>query len=417
MTARPEIYDVLIAGGGLVGSSLALALAPLGLRLGVIEPVPPQVAAQAGYDDRSTALAYGTRRVFEALQLWPAIAPEATPIAQVHVSERGRFGVTRLHAGDYDMPALGYVTPNRVLNAALGTALTAAPVSVLSPLRVTGVNQTSEFVQLDAEHDGVTQHLQTRLLVAADGARSFIRTQLQVPTVDWDYGQHAVIANVTPAVPHANIAYERFTRDGPIALLPLSDNRCAVVCAVQADAVEGVLALDETVFAAFLQRRFGGRLGGFSRIGARAHYPLRLIRARQQVCGRVVFAGNAAHNLHPIAGQSFNLSLRDCAALAEALAAAPDDSSGDCGAPAVLQRYARMRTVGQYKTVLFTDGLLRLFGNPLLPMRLARGLGLVGLELLPLFKHALARQGMGLNETGPRLLRGLPLDGARHAPV
>ncbi len=293
-------------------------------------------------------------------------------------------------------------------------ALAAAPVTLLAPLRVTAVSQTATAVQLEVEHDGDPRHLQTKLLVAADGARSFIRTQLQVPTVDWDYGQHAVIANVTPAMPHANVAYERFTRDGPVALLPLGENRCAVVCAVQADSVEDVLALDEAGFAAFLQQRFGERLGGFTRIGARAHYPLRLIRARQQVCGRVVFAGNAAHNLHPIAGQGFNLSLRDCAALAEALSDAPAD---DCGAPAVLQRYARMRTVGQHKTVLFTDGLLRLFGNPLLPLRVARGLGLLGLELLPLFKHALARQGMGLNEAEPRLLRGLSLERAPHAPV
>lgn len=414
MTDQPDRFDVLIAGGGLVGSSLALALAPLGLRIGVIEPVPPQVAAQPGYDDRSTALAYGTRRVFEALHLWSVISAEATPIAQVHVSERGRFGVTRLHADDYNMPALGYVTPNRVLLSALGTALAAAPVTMLAPLRVTAVSQTATAVQLEVEHDGVPRHLQTKLLVAADGARSFIRTQLQVPTVDWDYGQHAVIANVTPAMPHANVAYERFTRDGPVALLPLGENRCAVVCAVQADSVEDVLALDEAGFAAFLQQRFGERLGGFTRIGARAHYPLRLIRARQQVCGRVVFAGNAAHNLHPIAGQGFNLSLRDCAALAEALSDAPAD---DCGAPVVLQRYARMRTVGQHKTVLFTDGLLRLFGNPLLPLRVARGLGLLGLELLPLFKHVLARQGMGLNEAEPRLLRGLSLERAPHAPV
>jgi 2-octaprenyl-6-methoxyphenol hydroxylase len=403
------VYDLVIVGGGMVGASLALALGGRGLRTALIEAHAPGDPGQPGYDDRAIALAYGTRRVFEAIGVWPALRGQVEPIADIHVSERGRFGLVRLSAREEGVAALGYVVTARELGAVLMDRLVAVPdLDLLAPARLIDFADDGALVTLQVERDGVMHTLATRLLVAADGGDSPVRERLGVPVRRWEYGQTAVVANVTPGRPHLGRAYERFTDSGPLALLPMTGGRCAVVWTVRDDDVDGLLALDDAAFLAGLQVRFGHRLGMFERAGRRHAYPLGLMRALESVRGRVAIIGNAAHTLHPVAGQGFNLGVRDVAALAEVVDEA-HRAGLDPGAPEVLEDYRRWRQREQAVMAVATDGLARLFANPLGPLRLGRHLGLLAMAWLPGARHPLARAAMGLAGRQPRLARGVPL--------
>jgi 2-octaprenyl-6-methoxyphenol hydroxylase len=245
-----------------------------------------------------------------------------------------------------------------------------------------------------------------RLLVAADGGRSAIRERLGIAQRHHAYGHHAVVANVTPSLPHQGVAYERFTDTGPLALLPMTGNRCGLVWTARDADLADVLALDDRAFLATLQDRFGFRLGRFVTVGRRSHYPLELRLAETQVLERVAIIGNAAHTVHPIAGQGFNLGIRDVATLADVLVEA-HRCGRDLGSLAVLKDYEAARRRDQRTVALATDALARLFTNPLGPLRVARNLGMTVLDALPPAKHLLARVGMGLAGAHPRLARGL----------
>lgn len=407
--STPATYDMIIVGGGMVGASLAIALAHTGLRLALIEAYTPGADSQPSYDDRAIALAYGTRRIFEATGVWPALSEVAEPIRNIHVSDRGHFGFTRLSAVDEGVPALGHVVTARELGHVLLERMRLnASLEVVAPARVISFEDQGEQVRVEVERDGVMSAFHCRLLVAADGGDSEIRDRLGVPVQRWAYGQSAVVTNITSAQAHNNVAYERFTDTGPVALLPMTEQRCAVVWTVRDEQLESVLALDDEAFLAAFQQRFGYRLGRFLRVGRRAGYPLNLLRARESVRGRVAIIGNAAHTLHPIAGQGFNLGIRDVAALAEVV----DDAfrlGRDIGAAEVLAVYERWRRTEQRNVALATDGLARLFSNPLTAVRLGRNLGLLAMELLPGAKHPLARAAMGMLGRQPRLARGVPL--------
>lgn len=407
--AQNTSYDVLISGGGLVGASLACALSGHGLRIGLIEAVASSADAQPAYDDRAIALAAGTQRIFAAMGLWPALAERATPIHRIHVSDRGRFGFTRLDRAEEGVPALGYVA----LGRDLGTVLTArvaqlSDVDVVCPARAIGVDFAPDHTQVRVQDVNGERRVTARLLVAADGAQSTLRDLLGVPTTVWEYGQTAVIANVTPERPHDHVAYERFTDTGPLALLPMSEGRCALVWTLRDDQVESVMALDDAAFLARLQDRFGHRLGSLTRVGKRSAYPLRLVRARESVQPRLALIGNAAHTLHPIAGQGFNLGLRDVAALVDVLLDAQRGDQ-DIGGLAVLNRYADWRRTDHRRVIAFTDGLTRVFASPLPPVALVRDLGMLALDLLPPAKRLFARLTMGKAGRLPRLARGLEL--------
>ncbi len=400
-------YDLLISGGGLVGASLACALAGQELRIGLVEALPFAVTSQPGYDDRSLALAYGARLIFESLGVWDSLAAVATPILKIHISERGRPGFARLDQHEEGVEALGYVVEARVLGELLAARLRRLEnVKLLCPASLEDFRIDSDAVRATVRLAEGTVDLGAKLLVAADGARSLIRRQLGIDAIEWDYGQTAIIANLTPEYPHQNVAYERFTDSGPLALLPMSQGRCAVVCTVDNADADRLLHLDDEAFLALLQVRFGERLGRFQRIGRRQAYPLRLIKAREHVRPRVALIGNAAHTLHPVSAQGFNVGIRDVAALAEVIAEACQMGQ-DIGELAVLEKYADWRRWDQRRAVAFTDGLTRLFTNPLLVP--ARHLGLLAFDLFPPAKHALARQAMGLDGRLPRLARGLPL--------
>ena len=404
-----ETYDILISGGGLVGASLACALGGRGLRIGLIEAVPFGDSSQPSYDDRAIALAQGTQRIFTGMGLWDALAPRVTPIHQIHVSDRGRFGFTRLDRAEEGVPALGYVALARDMGAVLAEQLQRLDdVELICPARVSCVDIETDNAVVSVQSDAGELTLQARLVVAADGAQSTLRELFDIPTTEWDYRQSAVITNITPERPHGQIAYERFTDTGPLALLPMSEQRCSVVWTLHASQVDEVMALDDAAFLARLQDRFGHRLGILQRVGKRVAYPLRLVRARQSVRPRLALIGNAAHTLHPIAGQGFNLGLRDVAALAEVVLDA-QHAGEDIGADAVLQRYADWRQQDHRRVIAFTDGLTRLFTNPLPPIALARNLGLLALDLCPPAKRLFARLTMGRAGKLPRLARGLPL--------
>jgi len=432
-------YDVIIAGGGMVGASLAHALAGGGLRVAVVEPVPLAADSQPSYDDRAIALAYGTRRILEGLGVWPALVPHAEPIRRVHVSDRGGLGFTHLDARDECAEALGYVVTARDLGNALLAPLTRTTgggsgfspterragdagltpaasrmerADLHCPARVADFVVETDRVRVmveSGEAPSTARSIAARLLVAADGGRSAIRERLGVAQRHHAYGHHAVIANLTPSLPHEGVAYERFMETGPLALLPMTGNRCGLVWTARDADLADVLALDDRAFLAALQERFGFRLGRFVAVGRRSHYPLELRLAETQVLDRVAIIGNAAHTVHPIAGQGFNLGIRDVAMLADVLIEA-HRSGRDLGSLTVLRDYETARRRDQRTVALATDALARLFVNPLGPLRLARNVGMTLLDVLPPARHLLARVGMGLAGVQPRLGRGLPPD-------
>jgi len=385
--------QLAIIGGGLVGASLALALQEgarqRGWRIVLIEPFAPGNSYQPSYDARSSALSYGTRQIYERLGLWPALSARAEPIRQIHVSDRGRFGATRLSAESEGVPALGYVVENAWLGQCLWQALDAEVVEWRCPAEVTALQALDDGYRLTL-NDG--SQLDCDLAVLADGGRSGLREQLGIAVKTTPYGQSALIANISTAEAHQGQAFERFTDDGPMALLPLSENRSALVWTRQGDDAQRLAELPDREFLAELQQVFGYRLGALTQVGARHLYPLSLIEASEQVRPHLVVLGNAAHSLHPIAGQGYNLSLRDTLALAEALL----DSPATPGDFAVLQDYLRRQRLDQQLTVGFSDQVTRLFSTAQPLLVAGRNLGLLGLDLLPPAKHWFARQAMGL---------------------
>lgn len=406
---RPFDFDLVIGGGGLIGGSLACALAGTGLRIALVEAVAAQAPEQPSYDERVIALSWGSRRILEAIGLWDWIAPDAAPIHQVHISDRGHFGFARLDRAELGVEALGYVVPARTLGLAIRKALAVADgVEVLCPARLAGQGVGADAVDLLVKHESGPRRLATRLLVAADGGESEIRKGLGVEVVERGYGHDAIITTVTADRPRPGVAFERFTESGPLALLPMTQGRYSVVWTCRERATTEILTLGDQDFLDRLQVRFGYRLGRFSQPASRRAYPLKLVLARETVHPRLVLIGNAAHSLHPVAGQGFNLGLRDVAALAEVLADCSAEG-GDPGAASVLRDYAAWRGTDQRDVARLTDSLAWLFVNPWLPVRLARAVGLLGLDLMGPARRALARRFMGVGGRMPRLARGLPL--------
>lgn len=410
-TATPQDFDLAIAGGGLVGASLALALAPLGLKIALIEAVPQGADEHPSFDERTTALANGSVRVFRSLGVWRQMEREATPIRRIHVSDQGRFGIARIDAAEQGLESLGCVLPNRVMGAALWEGLRAAQgVQVIAPARVVATTLEPGSRALRVERNGAEPlELRARLVVAADGAKSAVREQAGIAAEHWEYSQSAIISTMTTQRFHDHTAYERFTPDGPIAVLPLADGRCGLVWTRRPEDVARLLALPDEAFLAELQSAFGFRLGRLLRVGARYCYELALSRSERHVAERLAIVGNAAQGLHPIAGQGFNLGLRDAASLAEVLADAIAKGATDVGDAVPLAAYAKWREEDRRRIVAFTDGLVRLFGSPLGLLRGLRSVGLLAFDSFPAAKSAMARLSVGAAGRVPRLARGVPL--------
>lgn len=403
-------FDVLIAGGGLVGASLAYALRDSRLAVGIVEAFPPAASAAPSFDDRTLALSQSSRRVFQAMGLWEAIERRgAAPIKRIHISDRGRFGVTRLHAADAGLDALGYVVTHHALGASLYEAIQAqGSVTLVAPAVVQSVSVEASAARVHVQAGGGTQVLSARLLVAADGANSPVRTAMGIKSERVPYEQTAIVTAVSTERAHDHTAYERFTASGPLALLPAAADRLAVVWTVAADQADRMLGWDDETFRDALQSAFGERLGRFLRVGKRQAFPLALTEVREHVRARLVLIGNAAHGVHPVAGQGFNLGLRDVAALAEVLNE-DIEAGSDPGDLTPLQRYAEWRARDNRVTSAFTHSLIRVFSNDYFPVTWGRNLGLTAVDLLPPLKRRLIGLTSGLAGHLPRLARGLPL--------
>jgi 2-octaprenyl-6-methoxyphenol hydroxylase len=401
------VIDIAIVGGGMVGASLAAALAGSGRRVLLVESASPAGSSQPSFDERTTALGNASRRIFEQLGAWPQIAPEAQPIRGIHVSDAGRCGFARLQAAEQGIEAFGYVVANRRIGSALWQRIADdRDLTLRVPARVSALEIGTAGVRLEVRGAAaIPEVFQARLLVAADGAHSQIRAAAGIDETVQDYAQLAVVANVASECAHGDWAYERFTPGGPLALLPLHDGSRALIWAAPVQRAQQLLALDERAFLAQLQAQFGWRAGGFVRAARTGAYPLRLTRAATTVGTRTVLIGNAAQALHPVAGQGFNLGLRDAALLAELIAAEP----GDPGAAALLERFAAWRGRDRSGVRLFTDALVKLFGDQRPGMGLLRDLGLLLFDLSPPAKRALARVSLGFAGPAPRLARDLPL--------
>jgi 2-octaprenyl-6-methoxyphenol hydroxylase len=387
---------------------LAAALRGSGKRIALIEAFAPDSAAQPSFDERTTALGNASRRVFEALGIWQSLREESAPITRIHVSDAGRFGFARLAAAEFDQEALGYVVPNRVLGRVLWSALEAAPdIDSYLPARVLAMSVGPQMATLKLEREGGPQcELQARLIVAADGATSVVRTALGLGATVDDYQQVAVVTSVRTDKPNDGIAYERFTAQGPMALLPLAGAAWrTLVWAAKPEVAQTLMALDDAGFVSAWQEAFGWRAGRAIAVGRRVAYPLALTRAQVSVAPRVALLGNASQALHPVAGQGFNLGLRDAAELAELLYQVSDD----VGAPTLLERFAQGRVDDREGVVRFTDTLVRLFSDQRPGIAAARNTALLLFDLLPPAKRAMSRVSLGFGRSTPRLARGLPL--------
>jgi 2-octaprenyl-6-methoxyphenol hydroxylase len=402
-------FDIVIVGGGMVGASLAVALDGLALNIALIEAIPHDAAAQPSFDERTTALSNGSRRILETLGVWSAVAPSATPIARIHVSDQGRFGFARIAAAEQGLDALGFVVPNRALGSALWSRLSDRPgVRVFCPAEVVRVVSQPEVVELEVLEGGIATTLRARLVVAADGAQSAVRAAFGIDATVHDYAQTAVITTVLTQRFHDYVAYERFTQEGPLALLPLADGRCTLVLTLSPSLADAALGWSDQEFLAEVQSRFGFRLGRFLKVGRRIPYPLSLTRASATSRGRCVIIGNAAQSLHPVAGMGFNLGLRDAASLAELVAERRDAGRGDPGDAALLDEYDAWRAADRGGIIAFTDGLVRVFSSPLGAVQRLRNLGLLAFDILPPAKAALSRLSTGAGRV-PKLARGVPL--------
>jgi 2-octaprenyl-6-methoxyphenol hydroxylase len=412
--AEPLQVDVAIAGGGLVGASLALALAQLQLRIALIEAAPFGAAEQPSFDERSTALSNGSRRIFEGLGVWPLIEREATAIRRIHISDQGRFGFARIDAREQGLNALGFVVANRVMGAALWRRLAAEPsITVIAPAKVRAMQlqQGMQRLECDLGEAGI-RVVAAKLAIAADGARSTLRQSAGIGASTWDYEQVALVTNVFANHFHDHVAYERFTPDGPLALLPMTEGRSGLIWTFRPDTAQEMAQLTSAQFLARLQDAFGFRLGRFTRVGERQLYPLSLTRSDEYVAERLAVVGNAAQTLHPIAGQGFNLGLRDAVSLAEVLAdgRAEVGDAFDAGDGLWLQRYREWRAADRGTIVRFTDGLVRLFSQPFGPVKLFRNAGMLAFDLIPAAKDALSQLSLGAAGRVPRLARGAQLE-------
>jgi 2-octaprenyl-6-methoxyphenol hydroxylase len=400
---KPTV-DVVIVGGGLVGCSLAVALAGAARRVLLVEAIAPR-DGKPSWDERCIGLNAASHRILEAVGAWRDLAPEAEPILSTHVSERGRFGFATFTAAEAGLDALGFNTPLRAINEVLWRhARAAANVEILCPARLERLEVEQGGVAVTIASDGATQLVRTRLVVAADGAKSAVRELLGIGAQTRDYEQSAIVSAVRPRHAHAGVAYERFLPTGPLAVLPKPDDAdghaCSLVWTVPTADVEGLTALSDAEFLARAQEMFGERLGAFRALGRRQWFPLSRVLGDSLRQPRTVFIGNAAQSLHPVAAQGFNLGLRDVATLAELLEGAPDP-----GADAVLAEYEARRTEDRRRVSDFTDGLVRIFSNTVPGLAALRHFGLVALELRSPAREAVLRQNLGFGGRVPRLAR------------
>jgi 2-octaprenyl-6-methoxyphenol hydroxylase len=399
--------ELLIAGGGLIGLLLATACAGAGLSVAIAEPQNLAALLVEGFDGRCSAIAYGSHQVLNSLGLWSEIAAEAEPILEIRVADDDSPLFLHYDHRDIDPDTpLGYIVENRVLRRVLvERARSLANLAFLAPVGVGSV-EVSPYAAIAALSDG--RGIAVRLIAAADGQGSRLRHAAGIGTTGWRYRQTGIVTTVQHERPHCGIAVEHFLPAGPFAILPMTGNRSSIVWTERAELAARLVSLSDAYFAAELSARFGDFLGAVEPVGPRWAYPLGLMLAERYVADRLALVGEAAHVIHPIAGQGLNLGIRDVAALAE-LIIDTRRLGLDIGDAAMLRRYQRWRRFDALALAAVTDALNRLFSNTVAPLRLARGLGLAAVHRVPALKRLLMRDAMGLIGDLPRLVRGEPL--------
>jgi 2-octaprenyl-6-methoxyphenol hydroxylase len=400
-------FELLIAGGGLNGLVLGIACAGAGLACAVVDRQDPAVMSATSFDGRSSALAYGSQQVLSAVGLWPAIASKAEPILEIRVADDN--APLFLHYDHRELGSdapLGWIVDNQVLRRALLEHARSLPsLTLLAPLEVNAV-ETAPGAATAAFADG--RRMTVRLVAAADGANSPLRRAAGIRTIEWRYGQTAIVTTVRHERPHAGIAVEHFLPSGPFAILPMTSNRSSIVWTEREDLAKRIMVLPDAAFTAELRARFGDFLGLVEPVGPRWSYPVFLMLAERYIDRRLALIGEAAHVIHPIAGQGLNLGIRDVAALAE-LIVDTRRLGLDIGDNALLERYQAWRRFDAVLLATVTDGLNRLFSNTSAPLRLIRDLGLAAVNRVPPLKRFLMRDAMGITGELPRLVQGLPL--------
>jgi len=395
-----QIFDVIIVGGGMTGASLALLLKPAieqGLKVALVEAhtASVQQVSQPSFDDRTTALSLSTQRIFSKIGVWPNMAGQACAIKHIQVSQQKQLGRIRLHAEDSQVEAMGYVLENRIMGQQLMSAMLKIPqLTLFTPAQVTSYEVDAHGAQLTILQQDETIELQGNLVVLADGANSEGCRQLGINQRRHDYEQNAVVCNVSFDQPHDNWAFERFTMQGPMALLPMTANRFALVWCMGKEQSQQYLDMNDDAFQQALQQAVGHKLGRVSRTGERFSYPLSLVVAQEQIRRHVVVLGNAAHAMHPVAGQGFNLALRDTQALAKQISEHWSDHS--IGSLDVLNRYLSSQIKDQKITIALSDGLPKAFTQSGTGWSILRALGMSVMDVTPVAKKLFTRQAMGL---------------------
>jgi 2-octaprenyl-6-methoxyphenol hydroxylase len=406
MKPRSIQADVAIAGGGMVGLTLAIALAQGGMKVAVADPMTAEQFLEERFDGRVSALAFASVRMLRALKLWDALLPDAQPINDIVVSdgELGRQAAPfSLHFDHREIgEILGYIVENRHIRRALLDGVTANRVAFLSGVSV-GALEVHDGGTVLALSDGGT--IESPLTVAAEGRESALREGQGIRSVAWDYPQIGIVTTVEHERPHNGVAYEHFLPTGPFAILPMTGRRSSLVWTEQTREGERLLKLDDAPFTSELRLRFGAHLGDVRPVGPRWSYPLRLHLARSYAKHRFALVGDAAHTIHPIAGQGLNLGLKDVAALAETVLDAKRLGL-DFGRSDVLERYERWRRFDSLVLAATTDGLNRVMSNNLLPLRLARNLGMGAVDMIAPLRRFFMRHAGGDVGTLPRLLKG-----------
>jgi 2-octaprenyl-6-methoxyphenol hydroxylase len=402
-------YDVAIIGAGMVGASLACALAPSGLRIAIIEPVTLSNNQQPSYDDRGITLSPSTKRILEQIGVWQQVQSDVTPIKKIHVSEQGRFGFTHLDAAEMGVSELGHVVVARSLGHALHKQMSVFEnVTLLCPAALKHFQRTNDGMTLEISMSDSIETLNTNLLVGADGNHSLVRRLAGINTKERDFKQTAIVANVTTQKPNNATAYERFTPHGPVAVMPIDKNRSVMVFIVNKENAERYLTMSDEQYIKTVETEFGRRLGKIEQVGQRRSYPIVFIEALEQYQEQLVLLGNAAHSIHPNAAQGFNLGLRDVAGLAECIFAGVEKGL-ELDDTNILENYLKLRDADQQRVMRLSNGLASCFYNQLPLLSSARNLAMLLLDSIPELKASFAENAMGIAGLQPRLVRGQPL--------
>ena len=402
-------YDVVIVGGGMVGASLACAIAPTNLSIALIESIALKEDQQPSYDDRGISLSPSSKRILEYLDVWDDIYTNATPIKNIHVSNQGRFGFTHLTASELNVPELGHVVIAKSLGHALHKKLSHFKnIKILCPIKLQNFERKNSKISLELLSSKGTKVIDTKLLIGADGSHSKVRSLANIEINKNDYKQTAIVSNITTQKPNQNTAYERFTSHGPIALLPIDKNRSVLVFTTHSNEANQYLSMPDNEYIKIIEKEFGRRLGEICKLEKRCEYPIFFIEAKTQYQENIVLIGNSAHTVHPNAAQGFNLGLRDVAGLAECITnglnrnLAIDDID-------ILKRYIDLRSADQKNVIDFCNSIANCFYNKSFILNSCANAAMISFDCVPELKSLLLKRAMGVAGYQPRLVRGLNL--------